>query len=304
MTLKRYKASFDSFVKFYRPLRLEDSGSLADRVDLSMVHYLEVLWQEGEGKTVAEYCYASTLHFAPILKGKIPCALRLLNGWRRLELPARAAPLSLDMLLCLCAVFLLWGFLDESLCLLIGFDLFLRTGELTNLRRNSFTVSDTEDSAVITLDDTKTVKKKIAACESLVIRDPFVLKAVRLLLRDDRQLLSGDRVMRLSPAQFNRVFVAAIKFLKWNDLGVKPYSVRRGGATLHFRTHGNMASTILRGRWQSSRTARIYIEDGMATLAQLQLSMEQLNDVRSLRSHFISQICSGFARLGCVNESA
>ena len=65
-----------------------------DVIDLGMVAYVEKLWEEGEGKTVAEYCYASVLRFAPKLKGRLPCALRILNGWRKLELPARASPYS------------------------------------------------------------------------------------------------------------------------------------------------------------------------------------------------------------------
>ena len=96
--------------------------------------------------------------------------------------------------------------------------------------------------------------------------------------------------MSLSSAQFTRCFTAAIKFLGWGDLGIKPYSIRRGGATHHFRQHANMPATIVRGRWASSRTARIYIEDGMAQIARLALSSEQSRQVRVLKKHFLSQV--------------
>ena len=84
------------------------------------------------------------------------------------------------------------------------------------------TIGNADEPAVVSLDDTKTTKRKIATAESLVVRDPAVVMALRLLTATDRQLAPGDRLMSLSSAQFTRCFTAAIKFLGWGDLGVKP----------------------------------------------------------------------------------
>ena len=60
--------------------------------------------------------------------------------------------------------------------------------------------------------------------------------------------------------------------LELSSFGMKPYSLRRGGATFDFKAHGNLDRTVVRGRWGSQRTARIYIQGGSEALTKLQLS--------------------------------
>ena len=50
------------------------------------------------------------------------------------------------------------------------------------------------------------------------------------------------------------------------------YCLRRGGATYACLQHGSMEKTLLRGRWTSSSTARIYLQDTMATVFRFRLS--------------------------------
>ena len=51
----------------------------------------------------------------------------------------------------------------------------------------------------------------------------------------------------------------------------RPYSLRRGGATSYFAKHASLDRLLIAGRWQSSKTARVYINEGLAILAELQL---------------------------------
>ena len=108
-TLKRYKAAFDTFQAFLHGLgpRRRSQGT-SEYIDEGFAEFLEHLWQEGEGIAVANYTLASILHFAPKLGPKLPCARRIIKGWRKLELPTRACPLSLDMALAICGVLLVW----------------------------------------------------------------------------------------------------------------------------------------------------------------------------------------------------
>ena len=50
------------------------------------------------------------------------------------------------------------------------------------------------------------------------------------------------------------------------------YCLRRGGATYACLQHGSMEKTLLRGRWTSSSTARIYLENTIATVFKFKLS--------------------------------
>ena len=56
------------------------------------------------------------------------------------------------------------------------------------------------------------------------------------------------------------------------DQGYTLYSLRRGGATHWYRTFGDMLLVLYRGRREDSRTARIYVTEGLAVLGQLGLS--------------------------------
>ena len=41
---------------------------------------------------------------------------------------------------------------------------------------------------------------------------------------------------------------------------------------MYFGRHGSLDRLLVQGRWASSKTARIYINEGLAVLAQLKLS--------------------------------
>ena len=107
-TLQRYRDSFDLFKLFVRGLapRRADDGTF-DYIDFALVQYLEHLWQEGEGISVANYSLAELVHFVPAIRAHLHCSRRILKGWQKLELPARACPLSLDMILAMCGVLVL-----------------------------------------------------------------------------------------------------------------------------------------------------------------------------------------------------
>ena len=147
--------------------------------------------------------------------------------------------------------------------------------------------ADGQTAVVHFSEGTKTSARKVASSEALVVRDPITLHAVRLLLDSRGDFLDGDYASGLQPARFISLFQRAVKFLDLTAFSVRPYSVRRGGATHHFRLHGNMAETVVRGRWASAKPARIYIEDGLASLAQINLSTRQVADFKVYRNTFL-----------------
>ena len=50
--------------------------------------------------------------------------------------------------------------------------------------------------------------------------------------------------------------------------GWRPYSIRRGGATARFLEKGSLDLTAARARWQSTRTARRYLDEAVAFLSR------------------------------------
>ena len=53
------------------------------------------------------------------------------------------------------------------------------------------------------------------------------------------------------------------------------YSFRRGGASAFYQATSSMELTLVRGRWESSKTARVYLAEGLAQLALLNLTQQE-----------------------------
>ena len=117
--------------------------------------------------------------------------------------------------------------------------------------------------------------------EAVVLRDPHTIRFIRCFaeaLPADMQLLQS------SVPDFRQTFEQLLTAVGCNRMGFKPYSLRRGGATMHFRRHQNFEATLLLGRWADSRTARIYLEDAVQTLLSNQFNPNQLEQFRVLSS--------------------
>ena len=89
-----------------------------------------------------------------------------------------------------------------------------------------------------------------------------------------KMLQPSDCVLRCSVKLLRKRLRIILKELGLQDLCILLYSFRRGGATVHFREGGNMAATVARGRWGSSQTARIYINEALQDAEELRTSAE------------------------------
>jgi len=134
---------------------------------------------------------------------------------------------------------------------------------------------------VLALPSTKTPGRKLAQ-ELVTIDDPQLGRIIARLLQG---LDPGEFIITVTIGRFRRLFQHAIDILRLNEFNFKPYSLRRGGATHDFKASGNVIKTSMRGRWQNIRTARIYIEDGVAALTALRLSKEHQEMLREAARH-------------------
>ena len=64
--------------------------------------------------------------------------------------------------------------------------------------------------------------------------------------------------------------------LKLEDHGFRPYSLRRGGATHWFQHHGSFDKLLVQGRWAAAKTAKIYVNEGLALLAEISIPVSTL----------------------------
>ena len=103
----------------------------------------------------------------------------------------------------------------------------------------------------------------------VTISDPLVS---RWAAAAAAHLLPHQTVLQRSPEQFRMFFREALSILQLDPDLFRPYSIRRGGATDFYIKSGSLDQLLLRGRWSDIRTARIYVQDGVAALTHLSLS--------------------------------
>jgi hypothetical protein len=241
------------------------------------------MWEEGEGRALIADTLSSIQHKIPALRNQLPAGWRLYRAWTKHELPARAPPLTKKMVWALSGLAFKENRGDVAISLLIAFEGLLRTGELTSLTKADFDVAGDFSNTVINLGFTKS-GSRIGAKESVTIenKDMSRLIAARLL-----NLQPGDLLLPKGSFEFRRVFKHLVEELKLTSLGFKPYSLRRGGATHHFRTCGQLSRTVVKGRWTNARTARVYINEGLAVLASFSCPESDKHVISHLK-HFLA----------------
>ena len=95
----------------------------------------------------------------------------------------------------------------------------------------------------------------------MVLDDPVTVMLLRLALAGNppQWLLCG-----CAPAQWRQKFDHFTASLCLSGFLLRPYSLRRGGATAFFCHTGSLSLTLERGRWAQSGTASIYLTEGRA----------------------------------------
>ena len=237
---------------------------------------VEALWEEGDPKASASNLLAGIQHFFPPCRGHIPSAWRLLHAWGRAELPSRAPPLTLGIVKGFAGLAILQQRLDVGVCLLLAVHSFLRTGEVVNLKAADIVVDRDRGRAVVNLGLSRGGIRR-GAKESVTVHDSHLVEWISALLS---RRLPGDSLLACNAASFRKYFRDLCKFFLLEDFEFKPYSLRRGKATFWFRSTNSFQSVIHRGRWENSKTARIYVTEGLSMLTEIALNPVQLRTLR------------------------
>jgi len=261
-TLKRYSLALAFFFDTLRAHGMLLVNNAAE-FDQQVCEVIDIAWQEGESRGLIGDLLSGLVAKVGALRHRLHGAWRLFGAWGRLELPARAWPLSLDQVLAMAWV--AWSWRLPGICagLLIGFDCFLRTGEICSLQTSQ--LSHNRGQLYIALPDTKGSARKGAPEGAKLTSDVLALFVWRLCGRSP----AGAKVIGCTAAEFRVAFAEII-----GELGLQghflPYSLRRGGATEFFMRHGQLDVAAERGRWASARTARIYINTALADRTEQQ----------------------------------
>ena len=282
MTLQRYSYAFNFFWQFMINT-MGCSPESYEQFDRSVAEYIEYLWEDGATKGLAQLTVSAVAYFLPACRRSLSYSWRMISAWQRCELPTRATPFTVRMLGAVCGVFWAWGHERTAAFMMVAFHCLLRTGEMFQILGAS--VLWEGSTATLKLGPTKTSKRS-GAEEHVNIIDPFVIQIIQWLLRFSMQ---GQALIGMQLPRFRILFKKAVLFLGLNEVHIAPYSIRRGGATYEFASHGLMDKVLVRGRWANTKTARMYINEGMASWVRLELGPQVDRRLQTLAAYFHTQ---------------
>lgn len=286
-----------------RPLH-RDSG--VHQLDQCVCMYLASVYLRGDGRLRqlgVSTVYGLYYHHPPI-RGRLSYSEQFLTGWSRLRPSTSHPPLTWPLVTLIAVGMALEGYAGGALATLVSFDALLRVSEMAALRVEDVSppldhrrgrissvagggaVPPSTAHVVLRLGVTKTgsnqwVTMTNPQVESLLLRYITGRHRNELVfnLALPGQHFGGQR-------QYRNAFRLCCRGLRLDHLRFTPHSLRHGGAT-HALQHldQTIETVMLRGRWQSVSSCRIYLQAGRAQLLQqiidpsiVSLSEQVVND--------------------------
>jgi integrase len=242
-------------------LWLENTGRVLPSeekvLDELLCQYVETVWEEGEVKSMVGDLLSGLGSLCKALKGKYPTAWSLYTAWGKVEMPVRATPFTAEDVMALSGRCLQRGLRGLSVGLLVCFHCVLRTGELLGLRKAHCKFSPDAKSCLLHLGWTKGGKRR-GVEETVKITDAFISQLLFVYME---KRAASDKLVPLDYQAFRKELSGLLSYLSLDKMGFRTYSLRRGGATYHFRKTGSYDATCERGRWANAKTARGYIDE-------------------------------------------
>ena len=297
-TRRRYDNARTAFFTFLADNELS-LPTQKSKLDPLVCDYIEHLWSSGAGRALANDTVAALQDAQPSVRGHLQGAWRLLKTWSVNEIPNRAPPMPEPVLQALAGWAFFKGHFSFGFSLVIGFYTMLRSGEIMSLKSSHIMYSPSERQVLISLGFTKGGKRQGAA-ESVVLG---VELAVHLTQRW-KQLARSSTPLVPSVLQWRKLFNEGIDCLGLSDYSFRPYSLRRGGATWWFSKHQNLDRILVQGRWAALKTARIYLNEGLALLAKTAINFKHPRIRSYLQIYFHTAKTLSFSTLEPADKPA
>ena len=280
-TLQRYRALMSLFYGYldFKSIKLP---SRIDGLDDVVAEYVNHLWHEGEPHGTAATTLSALSRFLPKARKGLGLARQYVKNWERALSRRMALPLTMEAVTAMAIAAYCYHREDLVAVLLVGFVGLFRTMEVLSIRCKDVTFMDKDRKALLSLPTTKSATRT-GTPEQIILYDAIVVKALAKGMKGKKP---NQLIYELGQVKFSEELSwLAEKFgIRHPDL--TPYALRRGGATWHFTKYGSLDSTALLGRWASSKTVRIYIQQATADLAHWTLDPEKMKLFRKASSLF------------------
>ena len=268
-TLGRYRRAVVNFLAFVEE-HGDDLDTPAD-ADYWLAFYAHCSHAAGKpSRGEVEKAVFGVEHWLPEY-APLPLARRCVRGWKKLHPPEPAAPMPRDLLYACAAVTALVGDGPSAVAMLVGYDAWLRIGEVSGLTEDA--IVDHRDQldpigrgVSVYLPRTKTGRHQAVRLES-----PDVA-ALLVAWKDAVREVSGPGARLFgSPAELRAALASALSMLDGGVLESRGlhftwHSLRHGGASRAHLAGTQMSDILLRGRWAAESSGRHYVQAGRQLL--------------------------------------
>ena len=288
-SLLNYRVAVHAFLTWFlsNGYSLNDLASIYT-LDSRLTLYLHHLHSTGAGKQKGKNAVFGIIHFLPFCRGKLHYSLKSLRGWERSVPSVPHPPMSYTALVVIAVALAAEGRFDMAVGTLLSFDCLLRVSELTALTTADCTTPN--DARLGTSLESTSVSLRLAKTKRG--RNQFVSvssPAVKSLFQRHLRLVpSASRVFSFSPTSF-RLHLKRV----CQSLSLPPYvphSLRHGGATYSHLNGLPVEDIMLRGRWESVKSARHYIQSGRALLLTNDIPQSVTSLSRRLSTDLVASV--------------
>lgn len=266
-TVRAYRRALQGFFQYLTDTE-DELPSNYRKLDSKLSEYIEHLWMDDHPISYAGHLMSGMRRYLPEARWRVPRARQFFTNWQSIHVSRQAAPMPPEVALAFAGLAVETNQSALACIFLVGFAGLLRTGEMVALDPAKMAVDVSEGRLLLALPSTKTSRQRE---ETVCITDARLAKLVSVTLRH----LRGRPFWSQSLRSFRATFVAFCEFFHLEEFTFTPYSIRRGGASYAFADGVTFDELLVRGRWQSNRTARLYLDTGRAALIQTRFTLEQ-----------------------------
>lgn len=268
-SLRAYQRSLSGFLVHARLTPQQLLSEPATRLDRLLAVYIQHSYDSASPFTYAAHALHAVVFHRPDVKARMFVSRQCLKGWERVRATASHPPLTWELTVVLACTLARSGYHGPAVALLVGFDCYLRVGELTRIRRRDVVMpSDARFGRAHTAMAVCLARTKTGLNQSVALRCPDVAAILSAWVRSlPGTAGEGNQlIFPFSPDFLRRLMRNACVQLHLRTPYV-PHSLRHGGATADFLRTGSVEQVQFRGRWKSMESLRTYVQTARALLA-------------------------------------
>ena len=269
-SLKAYQRSLSGFLVHARLSPKQLLSEPAMRLDRLLAVYIQHSYDSASPFTYAAHALHAVVFHRPDVKAHMFVSRQCLKGWERVKKSVSHPPLTWELTVVIACTLARSGYHGPAVAMLVGFDCYLRVGELTRIRRRDVVMPNdarfgrAHSTMAVCLSRTKTGLNQSVALQSQDVADILCIwvRSLPCIAADDNPL-----VFAFSPDYLRRLMRNACIQLGVGHTPYVPHSLRHGGATADFLKTGSIERVQFRGRWKSMESLRTYVQTARALLA-------------------------------------